>query len=343
MTTDDFLWVGTRGQIEERLIPDTAIRLETIEGGAIAGVSWREKIGNMAKLIGSIGKTNQILGQFNPDVVFLTGGYVNGPVTISAWLRRIPIAIYLPDIEPGLAIKSLSRFARRVACTTPDSLGFFAPGKAVVTGYPIRADIEAARTVKKDDALSAFELQGDRPTLLVFGGSRGARSINRALIQGLPELLATIQIVHISGTLDWPEVEAAAEKLTLDQKVYYRPYPYLHQRMALAFRAADLVLARAGASMLAEGPAFGLPAILVPYPYAWRYQKVNADYLAENGAAVRLDDETLTETIGPTVLGLIKDQTRLNRMSEAAAALYTPEAAENLADILIGLAKRAVP
>jgi UDP-N-acetylglucosamine:LPS N-acetylglucosamine transferase len=153
--------------------------------------------------------------------------------------------------------------------------------------------------------------------------------------------LEKIQIIHISGTLDWPDVEANAKKLAQDISFYYRVYPYLHEGMGAAFRAADLVLARAGASMLGECPAFGTPAILVPYPYAWRYQKVNADYLADKGAAVRLDDDKLPADLLTTVFSLIENKVRLAEMSANAKSLDVPDAGDNLAKLLVSLAKRA--
>ncbi|HMT19841.1 MAG TPA: glycosyltransferase, partial [Promineifilum sp.] len=128
-----------------------------------------------------------------------------------------------------------------------------------------------ALLLSKAEALAQFDLLPGRPTLFVFGGSRGARNINRALMAALPELLQSAQIIHVSGELTWPEGETNAATLPNDLRRFYRPYPYLHEEMGAAFRAADLALARAGASMLGESPAFGLPSILVPLTFAWRY------------------------------------------------------------------------
>jgi UDP-N-acetylglucosamine--N-acetylmuramyl-(pentapeptide) pyrophosphoryl-undecaprenol N-acetylglucosamine transferase len=279
------------------------------------------------------------MGRFRPDVLFMTGGYVNVPVALVAWLRRTPAAIFLPDVEPGKAIRFLSRFVRRIACTSEASKAYLAERKIVVTGYPVRPEIRAAAGLSRAEALARFDLVEDRPTLFVFGGSRGARSINRALAAALPELLTELQVIHVSGSLDWPQVEEAARGLSAEQRAFYRPYPYLHEEMGAAFRAADLVLARAGASMLGEGPAFGLPAILVPYPHAWRYQKVNADFLADRGAAIRLDDGRLIAELAPTVLGLLRDRPRLAAMRASARALDRPDAAERLARLILGLAQ----
>ncbi len=336
----DFLWIGTKGEIEEQLVPKVGLALETIDGGAIVGVPIQARMKNMAKLTKSLGKVNRLMEQFQPDTLLLTGGYVNGPVATIARLKRKPIAIYLPDIEPGRAIKSLSRFAKKVACTASPSLDFFPRGKAVVTGYPVRSEFRASAELSRENALAQFDLGVDRQTLVVFGGSRGARSINRALIADLSALLKKFQIIHISGELDWLEVEGNRSSLAEEEKRYYRAFPYLHELMGAAYRGADLVLARAGASMLGECPTFGIPAILVPYPYAWRYQKVNADYLVSNAAAIRVNDEELPALLLPTVTNILTDQTKLAEMSEAAKRLDVPNAAENVARLLLGLAKR---
>jgi UDP-N-acetylglucosamine--N-acetylmuramyl-(pentapeptide) pyrophosphoryl-undecaprenol N-acetylglucosamine transferase len=342
LATGDLLWIGTRGEVEETLVPRADLRLETISGGAIVGVPWRVRLANAARLIGSLGRVNGLFREFRPHALFMTGGYVNVPVALVAWLRRVPAMIYLPDIEPGTAIKTLSQLARRVACTAAASEQYFPAGKVVVTGYPVRPELRAAGQLSQADALARFDLTSERPTLFVFGGSRGARSINRALMAALPELLSQIQVIHVSGTLDWPEVAGYTADLPAELRSYYRPFAYLHEEMGPAFRAADLVLARAGASMLGECPAFGLPSILVPYPYAWRYQKVNADYLVERGSAVRLDDERLAEILAPTVLELIKDRQRLSEMRAAAERLDVPDAARNLARAIRELAERAM-
>jgi UDP-N-acetylglucosamine--N-acetylmuramyl-(pentapeptide) pyrophosphoryl-undecaprenol N-acetylglucosamine transferase len=240
----------------------------------------------------------------------------------------------LPDVEPGSGIRFALPLARRIACTTDGSAAFVPLAKMIVTGYPVRPELRAATRLSREEALARFDLRPERPTLFVFGGSRGARAINHALIAILPQLLADFQIIHISGTLTWPEVEANIASLTAEQRAYYRPYPYLHEEMGAAYRAADLVVARAGASMLGECPAFGLPAVLIPLTFAWRYQKVNADYLTGRGAAVQLTDEQLADELLPTVRHLLRDQAKLKKMSAAASALDKPQATYDLARLV---------
>lgn len=331
------LWIGTTGEMEETLIPRAGLDLETIEGGAIVGVPWHVSARNMMKLVKSLGKAIRLIRRFRPDVMLMTGGYMAPPVALAARLQGVPIGIFLPDVEPGASIKGVMPLAKRVACTTDGSAAFVPKEKMVVTGYPVRPEIRAALRLTKEDALARFGFSQNRPTLFVFGGSRGALNINRALMAALPQLLQRAQVIHISGTLTWPEVERNISSLNNEQQRWYRPFAYLHEEMGAAFRAADLVVARAGASMLGEGPAFALPAILVPLTFAWRYQKVNADYLTERGAAIQLTDESLPEELLPAVEDLLFDEARLNNMSKAAKELDIPEATTRLARFITSL------
>lgn len=338
LATENILWVGTKGEMEQTLVPRAGIRLETIVGGAIAGVPLHKKLVNGSKLLLSIGKALQIVRRFQPNVMFMTGGYMAFPFTLACRWLGVPIAIYLPDVEPGQSIQFSLRFAQKVGATTDGSAQFVPADKLIVTGYPVRPELRAAADLSKAEALATFNLQPGRPTLMVFGGSRGAQAINRALMNILPELLPTVQIIHISGTFTWDEVDRNAKKLPKALRDFYRPYPYLHDEMGHAFRAADLVLSRAGASMLGESPAFSLPSILVPLAWAWRYQKVNADYLCERGTAVQLTDETLDEKLLPTIQSLLADPDKLAQMRQAAHALDVPDGAAKLAQLIENVA-----
>jgi UDP-N-acetylglucosamine--N-acetylmuramyl-(pentapeptide) pyrophosphoryl-undecaprenol N-acetylglucosamine transferase len=335
-------WVGTQGEMEERLVPRAGYQLELIRGGAIVGVAPQVMLMNIAKLAWSFPVAVGLVRRFQPQVMLMTGGYMSVPVALACWLRRVPIAIYLPDVEPGKAIKSLIRLATKVACTTAGSGAYVPAEKMVVTGYPVREELRAALDLTQAEALARFDLTAERPTLFVFGGSRGAWAINKALMTILPELLQTMQVIHISGTLTWPQVEAQAATLAPELRAYYRPFPYLHEEMGAAFRAADLVVARAGASMLGEAPAFGLPSILVPLTFAWRYQKVNADYLTEHGAAIQLTDETLADKLLPTIMGLLRNKPRLTAMRAAATALNKPQASIHIAQLVLGLGQHSL-
>lgn len=299
----------------------------------MAGVSWPRRFISLLRLALGLLMALWLLLRLRPRSVLLTGGWSNLPVALAAWLLRMPTLVYLPDIEPGATIRLLRRFASRVALTVPDSGRWFPAVPTVVTGYPLRQEFMAATRAAGQ---AHFGLDPQRRTLLVFGGSRGARSINRALLAVLPSLLSEgIQVLHVSGELDWPEVET--RRAALPDTASYHAFPYLHHEMGLAQAAADLALSRAGASVLAEFPHAGLPAVLVPYPWAWRYQKTNADWLEARGAALTLEDASMDTQLLPTLLALLRDEERLQQMRRATAALARPDGARNLARELLTL------
>jgi UDP-N-acetylglucosamine:LPS N-acetylglucosamine transferase len=205
----------------------------------------------------------------------------------------------------------------------------------VVTGYPIRT---ALTKWDKANAYQVFDFSPDLPILLVTGGSLGALSINRALTTALPELLPEMQIVHLTGAHTWDQFEDVPGSLPLELQPRYKSFPYLHEEMGAAFTIADLVVSRAGASSIGEYPHFGIPAILVPYPHAWRYQKVNADYLANQGAAITIEDEVLPEKLSLLVLEIIRDSERRTQMRRKMLSRANEGAAADIAALLTSLA-----
>ena len=326
---DQVLWVGGRGGMEETLVTRNNLPFSTIPAAGVHGVGLGKLPGNIWQLVKGLFSSRQILKQFNPDVLFFTGGYVAFPMAVAAISR--PSLLYVPDIEPGLALKALARFADRIALTTSTSSQYF-PNRAklTVTGYPVRPGL---KEWDREKALDYFGFSSELPTLTVAGGSKGARSINNALMQILPKLLEEMQVIHLVGHLDWELIDAQAQHLTPEQAQRYQAFPYLHE-MGAALAAPDLIVSRAGASILGEYPLFGLPAILVPYPYAWRYQQVNASYLAERGAAVILRDEELEHALYNQVHDLIANPAKLTKMSQAMSALAVPDAASKIAELM---------
>ena len=330
----ELLWVGGENGMEVELVKRAGLPFTSIPAAGLHGIGLRALPRNLAKLARGLLASRKILRDFRPDVLFFTGGYVAGPMAFAG--RRVPTLVYVPDIEPGLALKSLARFADRIAVSAENSQKFFSR-KVLVTGYPVRPDIKAWT---RKTGRQALNLEDDLPVLLVAGGSKGARTINQALLPQLPALLDMAQIVHLTGKLDWETVETATASLTPAQKKLYHAYPYLHEQMGAALACADIVVARAGASALGEFPFFGLPAILVPYPYAWRYQKVNADYLTQHGAAILVQDERLSYELLPVVKDLLNDPSRRQAMSIAMKSLVQPQAAEAIAGQLLDLGEQ---
>lgn len=329
-------WVGRVEGIEREIIERQGIPYRGIAAGALRGRGPRSLARSLAQLARGVGQGRRLLREWRADVVFATGGYVTAPLVIAAWLAKRPVLIYLPDMEPGLAVRVLSRLARKIAVTVDPVARFFPPDKVVVTGYPVRRSLFQATRL---EARRRLGLQTDQPVLLVLGGSSGAHSINMAVNRELERLLPLAQIVHISGTADYQVLQARQSRLPETLQTKYRLAAYLHEEMVDALASADLVIARAGAATLGEFPAVGLPAVLVPYPHAGEHQQLNADYMAERGAAVVLNDRGLTDHLFDTVTALLADRARLARMSEAARELAVGDAAERLAALLAALAK----
>ncbi len=330
-------FVGVIGGFERPLVSSSAlpfVSYDEVRAGPLNGVGRLRQLRSLFELVIGTLQAWVLMARRRPNAILLTGGWCGFPVSIAGWLWRVPMLIYLPDIEPALTIKALRPFARRVALTAEASRQFFPNNQTAVTGYPVR---RALRLATRDEALRHFKLDPARKTLLVMGGSRGARAINNALLDALPELLNDgVQIIHITGTLDWTEIEA--RRNVLPDAAHYHAFPYLHGDMGLALAAADLAVSRAGASVLGEFPLFGLPAVLIPLPYFWRYQRVNADYLAEKGAALHLDESNLAHELLPTLRALLNDPTRLAAMGEAARKAAPPDGAANAARELAQLA-----
>lgn len=335
-------FVSARGDMARDLVRQSDIRFDgyhEVLAGPVAGIPRLKQLVSAVKIAVGVVQSLALALRLRPQVLFLTGGWVGVPMALACWLLRRPIVIYVPDIEPGLMLRVIGRRFARVIAATTDATAAYYPGKRVeVTGYPLRREIlEADRAA----GIAALKLNPQRRTLLAFGGSRGSRSINTTMSAIAPALLDdNVQIVHISGRLDWPQVQQAHAALSPEQRRYYQVYDFLPD-IGQAFAAADLVISRAGASTLAEFPQLGLPAILVPYPHAWRYQKVNADYLVERGAALRLDDERLDEELLPLVRDLLADGARLAAMRRASEALRQPNGADNLARLLARTAGHA--
>ncbi len=328
----ELAWVGRLGSVEEDLVGRHGIAFWPISTGALRGRSPLQVIGSAVSLVKGMVQGRGLIRRWRPDVVFSTGGYVTAPLTLAAWLARVPVVIYLPDMEPGLAIKLLARFARHVCVSFESVAQYFDRRKVVVTGYPVRQDL---LNVDRAEARSQLGLDAGRHVLLVLGGSTGAHSINEAVSKHLSELLTLAQVVHASGPGDLDELTRRTAQLSAEERAGYQLYGYLHGEMAAALAAADLVVARAGASTLAEFPAVGLPAILVPYPYAGPNQGVNAAFLAERGGAIVVPDADLDARLVLEVRALLGDQERLATMSVAMRAIAVPDAADRLAACLV--------
>ncbi|WP_322512269.1 UDP-N-acetylglucosamine--N-acetylmuramyl-(pentapeptide) pyrophosphoryl-undecaprenol N-acetylglucosamine transferase [Chloroflexus sp.] len=347
------VYVGSVGGMEERIVArESALPFRALPAAAIRGRGPAQMAQSLLILLRGVIAAVQLLNRERPNAVLGTGGYVCVPLFVAAKLRRIPTMIYLPDVVPGLAVRFLSRIADLTAVNVSDALPRLGLSeghrRAIVTGYPVRPELF---TIDRATARSAFGIAPDQMILLVYGGSRGARSINQAIATLLPTLLPLCAIIHVCGREgDQVWLEEAAARLDPALRARYLLFPYLEsssaQSMAAALAAADVAVCRSGASTLAELPAVGLPAVLVPYPYV--HQDENADYLVQRGAALKVADHAMLGNGDPAegplaqaVRQLLTDGGMRKQMAARSRALARPDAAQALAAALIDLAQRS--
>ncbi len=335
------LYIGARGGMEESIVVRRRLAFQGIASGPLRGKGPAQAPVNLGRMIWGFGQALGALRGFGARAVLATGGYVCVPVVLAAWLARVPSLIFLPDVVPGLAVRALARFATRIAVSFAETQRHLPAAKTVATGYPVRPELF---TTDRAAARRRLGLANGLPVLLVLGGSRGARSINLAIRDALPRLLRVCQVVHVAGEADAPHLRRATSALPEDLRCRYSLHAYLHEEMASALAAADVIVSRAGASVMGEYPAVGAASVLVPYPYAGAHQRLNAAQLVAKGAAVQLDDAALGKgVLAETVCELLADRAQLEAMRAAARRLARPEAGAAIAELAWQLARGGKP
>jgi UDP-N-acetylglucosamine--N-acetylmuramyl-(pentapeptide) pyrophosphoryl-undecaprenol N-acetylglucosamine transferase len=331
---DDVLFVGTPGGLEARLVPEAGVAFRGLAASGFDRARPLTLVTSSLRIAASTVTAWRWLGGDRPDVVIGFGGYVSIPVGMAALLRRVPVVLHEQNSVPGLANKVLSRWADAVGVTYGESMPLLAqPDRAEVTGNPVRPEVLTADRVAGRAVLGVPD---EATMLLVFGGSRGARHLNSAIIGLRNELLAIdgLHVVHVAGKSEVETVAAALDAAGGDADGRWHVLDYLDD-MGSALAAADLVVARAGATSIAEITALGLPAVLVPYPYATDdHQTKNAATMVAHGAAELVaDDDIDGERFGDIIVSLLRDPARRATMSDASRALGRPDAADRVVDI----------
>jgi UDP-N-acetylglucosamine--N-acetylmuramyl-(pentapeptide) pyrophosphoryl-undecaprenol N-acetylglucosamine transferase len=325
----EVLFVGTSRGIENRLVPAAGYKLKLVEIGALKKVSIATRVKTLFDLPRAIARAKQILTEFRPDVVIGVGGYASGPMMLAAVMSDIPTIAFEPNVVPGFANKIVGVMASAAAVQFAETCKYFR--RCTVTGVPVRQEFFQVRDgAAQGEPKSSCGLNCPA-TLLVFGGSQGARAINEAVIGALPQLEARVPNLHIIHQLGEKDYEAAqASYLHCGLSAELSPFI---TNMADAFRRSDLLVCRSGASTIAEITAAGKPSILVPFPHATDdHQTRNAEALVRVGAAIMIRERDLRpETLFETVTTLLGDRARLQKMSEAAAKLAHPNAASEIA------------
>ena len=334
------LFIGSHGGMESEIVPPSGIEFEAVSSAGLERRITPKNALTILKAGKGLWEALRILQKFRPNIVVGTGGYVCGPVVLAAWLKRIPTVIHEQNAFPGLTNRILARFTSRVCVTFEESLQYFCcRHKAIVTGLPVRREILKAG---RNEAAAFFKFDPGLKTILIVGGSRGAKTINSAAVHILGWLAEepSIQLIWVTGRTGYEDTMDRIGDLgiELNDLAHVRVVPYLNE-MHFGLAAADVVIARAGASFLAEVTARGVPSILVPYPYAsGNHQEHNADAMALNGAARVIKDNLLqTSCLLNEVRGLLLSGD-LERMAENSRKMGKPRALEEILSIVFSTA-----
>lgn len=326
-------WIGGHRGLEGDLVPSAGLRLERLWLRSLRTVDASlDTLLDPLRLLASLPQAAWKLLRWRPDAIYTTGGYVAIPVLAAAALLRIPSLLWEGNQVPGRSVRLSARLATVRAVSfagTRDRL----PPPTYLTGTPIRA----IGPMDREEAAQRLGIPTGLPVLLVFGGSQSVRRLDEAMAAAVGDLVERCVVVHITGPDSFARAVALRDSLPAERQERYRPFAFLHEDMAAALSAADLLVGRAGSSTLAEAAAAGLPMIVVPYPHAAAHQRANAAELVEAGGARLVADEDLDGARLRQAADLFGGPD-LAVMAAAARSLGRPGAAAVTADLLIALA-----
>jgi len=320
----EVLFIGGRRGLEERVLPGYGFLLELLDVEGLKGRGIFGKVKACLKALQAVYRSIKMVKRFRPDIVIGTGGYSSGPVVLGAKLLGVKTAILEPNAIPGFTNRWLGRFVDRVFLAFDKALGYFPSGKTLLTGNPVRREILEIRSQKS-------EVRSQKFTILVFGGSQGAKAIN-SLFLGAMEYLTSVpsalNIIHQTGEDDYERVKEAYDKFQISNFKFQ--ISRFIDDMATAYASADLVICRAGATSIAEIIALGMVSILIPYPFAAdNHQEINARWLADQGAAIIMRERDVNgETLAGIIRRFIEDSDKLEGMRRRVKTLGRAGATE---------------
>ncbi|MDR1724349.1 MAG: undecaprenyldiphospho-muramoylpentapeptide beta-N-acetylglucosaminyltransferase [Tannerella sp.] len=332
----DILFVGAKERMEMIRVPDAGYK---IIGLPIRGLDRKNMFKNITivyKIVKSLFMARKIIRDFNPDIAIGVGGYASGPTLWMASSLGVPVLIQEQNSYAGLTNKLLGKRAAKVCVAYSGMNRFFPEDKVVITGNPVRKELEKAQE-KTSESLEYFGLEAGKPILLVLGGSLGARTINNGMINGLPELLkAGIQVIWQTGKYYYTGINEYIKSTVADTKnIWFSDFIL---RMDLAYGAADLIVSRAGAGTISELCLQKKSVVLVPSPnVAEDHQTKNALALSEHGAAVLLPDNIADKQLASTVLGIFSEKGQLDSLSEKIYHFAQYNSAERIVNEIINV------
>ncbi|MDD3631725.1 MAG: undecaprenyldiphospho-muramoylpentapeptide beta-N-acetylglucosaminyltransferase [Atribacterota bacterium] len=330
---NEIIFVGTEHKMESEIIPQEGFRFLGLRVKGIERKFSLESLSALFLFLGSLFTSYGIIKDFKPDLVIGTGGYVSGSVALVSSLLGIPTFIHEQNVIPGITNQFLSLTGKKVFTSFPESAGYFWRKERIVfLGNPIRKSIWQGN---KEKIIKENNLDSTKKTILVFGGSKGASTINKMVLHSLYLIEESIwlewQVLIISGEEDFKNLTEKVTKSPFKETV--RVLPYLHN-IEDAYDLADLVVCRAGATTIAELSAKGIAAILIPYPYATgNHQLYNARFLESNLAALIIEEKELNrEKLAAELSKLLTDNKRLDLLARNSKKLGKRKAAQDIVD-----------
>lgn len=335
----EFIFIGPKGDMEKKMMDAENIPTKGVLAGKARRYFSFRYIADILKVPAGVIQALWHLLFIMPDAIFSKGGYASLPVVIAGWIYRIPIMIHESDSNPGLANSVLSKFSERVAVSYPEAEKYFPASQVVVTGNPLRDDIASGDAEK---ARRDFSLTDTRKTIFIWGGSLGARSVNNKILDILPELLKKYQIIHQTGYSNFEEVTHKAGELGIKEgREGYHALPFIGEELKDILAVSDLVISRAGSSSISEIAANAKPCILIPLETAANdHQRMNAYNIAKIGGCVVMEEANLGASMLLEKIGEILENDELRRkLSDNIKTFYHPDAAERIADGILGMIK----
>lgn len=344
-------YVGSKDGIENKIISNTQIPFVSIEAGKVRRYSkstllsllspktFLENSKDISKVIKGVASSIKIIKNFKPDIIFMKGGYVSFPVGIAAKILGYPFCIHESDTIPGITNKILSKWAANIFVSYPKEnfKGIFEENRLIYSGTPIREDVLKG---DREKGYEKFKFNKDRKTILVIGGSQGARALNLAVEGALEDLLYDYQIIHITGEADFDKCDYKASTLSADIKSRYKVYDFLSSDLKDAYAISDLIISRAGNNVLTEISALKKPSILIPHPWGNNHQYKNALIFSRVGAAYLLEEERLSPiSLRRTVNHLLGNKEELEYMSSKVGNLFKADASDVIARRLIKISQ----
>lgn len=336
----EFLYLGSKNELELKTMRNNQIATKYVMSGKMRRYFSLVNFVDCFKLpIGIIQALWHLLW-FMPDVIFSKGGHVSVPVAFAAWIYMIPILTHESDAMPGLANRIIGKLSQRVAISYPSTKKYFPENKILLTGNPIREDINRG---DKNAFLQKFGLTASRPIILILGGSQGAQSINIAISNIINDLLKIAQIIHQTGETKYEETIKLVRNMGVKEgRDGYHPVPFFDLvDMKNALSAADIVISRAGANSICEIAANAKPAILIPHPAeaSNNHQGMNAYFLAEKGGAIVLEESNIGRNMFINKIeNILNDAELREKLSRNIKEFYHVDASEKIAQGILDLA-----